>query len=74
MLVEPAGMDKWPDPTVTVQVYRDPNGHYFASVDRVYRGGCSCRNTATYTTAAEAIARAAEIVADEVGPTPETRR
>lgn len=45
-------------PAIVIELFRDRNGNWFASVEELHDGGTSMRHTATYTAPIEACADA----------------
>lgn len=54
MRAEPTRLPEGVRPLLIVELYRDPNGNWFAGVQRDEGGGMSSSWTSTYTTPAEA--------------------
>jgi hypothetical protein len=60
MKARPVSLKELPPPSVTIEVYQDPNGNWFASVEIVSGSGRTMFNTGTWTTPQEAIREAEE--------------
>ncbi len=58
MKVQAVNISESARPSVRIELFRDRNGNWFASVEERHDGGISVRCTATYTTLAEACADA----------------